>query len=74
MKLEQFEQVLEVAKTGTFSKAAKNLYMSQPNLSLSIKQFIIVHLFFRRSLSQNKGRYHRKRTDQDPPMAHVGES
>lgn len=38
MKLEQFEQVLEVAKTGTFSKAAKNLYMSQPNLSLSIKQ------------------------------------
>ena len=38
MKLEQFEQVLEVAKTGTFSQAARNLYMSQPNLSLSIKQ------------------------------------
>lgn len=31
MKLEQFEQVLEVAKTGTFSQAARNLYMSQPN-------------------------------------------
>lgn len=38
MKFEQIEQVLEVVKTGTFSQAARNLYMSQPNLSLSIKQ------------------------------------
>lgn len=38
MKFEQLEQVLEVAKTGTFSQAARNLYMSQPNLSLSIRQ------------------------------------
>lgn len=38
MKLEQVEQVMEVAKTGTFSQAARNLFMSQPNLSLSIKQ------------------------------------
>lgn len=38
MKLEQFEQVLELVKTGTFSQAARNLFMSQPNLSLSIKQ------------------------------------
>lgn len=38
MKFEQLEQVLEVAKTGTFSQAARNLFMSQPNLSLSIRQ------------------------------------
>lgn len=38
MKFEQIEQVLEVAATGTFSQAARNLYMSQPNLSQSIKQ------------------------------------
>lgn len=38
MKFEQLEQVLEVAKTGTFSQAARNLYMSQPNLSLSVRQ------------------------------------
>lgn len=38
MKFEQIEQVLELVKTGTFSQAARNLYISQPNLSLSIKQ------------------------------------
>lgn len=38
MKFEQLEQVLEVAKTGTFSQAARNLFMSQPNLSLSVRQ------------------------------------
>ena len=36
MKIEQVEQVLEIAKTGSLSKA-KNLYLSQPSLSLSIK-------------------------------------
>ncbi len=38
MKLEQFEQVLEIVRTGTFSQAARNLYLSQPNLSQSVKQ------------------------------------
>lgn len=38
MKLEQFEQVIELLKTGSFSQAARNLYTSQPNLSYSIKQ------------------------------------
>jgi DNA-binding transcriptional LysR family regulator len=38
MKLDQVEQVLEIARTGTFSQAARNLYMAQPNLSASIKQ------------------------------------
>ncbi len=37
MKIEQVEQVLEIAKTGSLSKAAKNLYISQPSLSLSIR-------------------------------------
>lgn len=38
MKLEQFEQVIELVRTGSFSQAARNLYISQPNLSHSIKQ------------------------------------
>ncbi len=38
MKLEQVEQVIELLKTGSFSQAARNLYISQPNLSYSIKQ------------------------------------
>ena len=37
MKLEQFAQVVEIAKTGSFSKAAENLLMSQPGLSASVK-------------------------------------
>ncbi|HPK16963.1 MAG TPA: LysR family transcriptional regulator [Clostridia bacterium] len=37
MKLEQIEQVVEVAKTKSISQAAANMYISQPNLSLSIK-------------------------------------
>ncbi len=37
MKLEQFAQVVEISKTGSFSKAAENLLMSQPGLSASIK-------------------------------------
>ncbi len=37
MKLEQIEQVIEISKTGSIGKAARNLYMSQPNLSVSIK-------------------------------------
>ena len=38
MKLSQIEQVLEVARAGSISKAAENLYESQPTLSLSIKK------------------------------------
>ena len=38
MKLSQIEQVLEVARVGNISQAAENLYLSQPNLSLSIKR------------------------------------
>ena len=38
MKLEQFIQVVEIAKTGSISKAAENLLMSQPGLSASVKQ------------------------------------
>lgn len=37
MKLEQIEQVIEIASTGSISKAAEKLYMKQPNLSTSIK-------------------------------------
>jgi len=37
MKFEQIEQVIEIASTGSISKAANNLYMKQPNVSVSIK-------------------------------------
>lgn len=52
MRLEQIKQVLEIAKTGSFSSTARNLYMSQPNLSLSIKQLedeLGCQLFVRKS-------------------------
>lgn len=38
MKLEQIEQVITLAETGSFTETARRLYLSQPNLSLSIKQ------------------------------------
>lgn len=37
MDINQLQYVLEVAKTGSITKAAKNLFMGQPNLSKSIK-------------------------------------
>lgn len=37
MKLEQIIYALEIAKCGSISKAAKNLLLTQPNLSASIK-------------------------------------
>lgn len=37
MEFKQIQQVIEIAKTASISKAAQNLYISQPNLSLSIK-------------------------------------
>lgn len=38
MKLEQLVQVVEVANTQSISKAAANLFMTQPGLSFSLKQ------------------------------------
>lgn len=38
MKLEQLDQIIEILNTGSFSQAARNLYISQPNLSHSVKQ------------------------------------
>ena len=38
MKLEQIEQVIVVAETKSIRLAAENLFVSQPNLSLSIKK------------------------------------
>ena len=37
MTIQQLQYVLEVTKTGSVSKAARNLYLSQPNLSNAIK-------------------------------------
>lgn len=51
MKLEHFQQVLEISRTRSFSQAARNLYISQPSLSYSIKQLEeeIGHKIFKRS-------------------------
>ena len=38
MRLEQLEQIIKLADTGSFSQAAKDLYIAQPSLSRSIKQ------------------------------------
>lgn len=38
MRIEQIIQVLELARTGNMGRAADNLFMSQPNLSLSLKK------------------------------------
>ena len=38
MKLEQIEQVIVVAETRSIRLAAENLFISQPNLSLSIRK------------------------------------
>lgn len=33
----EYEYILEVFKTGSFSKAAQNLFITQPALSIAIK-------------------------------------
>ena len=38
MELKQILYAIEIADTGSISQAAHNLYLSQPNLSYSIKQ------------------------------------
>lgn len=38
MRMAQIEQVLTIASEGSISKAAKKLYLSQPNLSVSLRQ------------------------------------
>jgi len=38
VKLEQLEQVAQIARTGSISKAAANLFLSQPSLSASVRQ------------------------------------
>ncbi len=38
MKMEQLQHLIEISRTGSFSQAARNLYISQPNLSHSVKQ------------------------------------
>lgn len=37
ISLQQMKSALEIARTGSISQAAKNLYMNQPNLSKSVK-------------------------------------
>lgn len=37
MKIEQLRYIVEISKTGSINQAASNLYLSQPNLSMSIR-------------------------------------
>lgn len=53
MKIEMLFYAIEIADTGSFSQAARNLYVSQPNLSHAIRQLeeqYQVTLFHRTSL------------------------
>src|SRR4051812_18234713 len=38
MRLEQLQYFVEIAKTGSYSQAANNLYISQPSISHGIKK------------------------------------
>ena len=38
MRMQQLEQVIAIAEEGSINKAAQKLYLSQPNLSASLKQ------------------------------------
>ena len=38
MKIEQLIQVIEIAKTNSITLAAKNMFMSQSNLSTSVRE------------------------------------
>lgn len=54
MQFQQLLYVLEAAKTGSFSNAAKNLYVSQPSLSqqiISLEKELGISLFIRHSRS-----------------------
>ena len=54
MQFQQLLYVLEAAKTGSFSNAAKNLYVSQPSLSqqiISLEKELGMSLFIRHSRS-----------------------
>ena len=37
MKIEQLRQLIEIQNTGSINQAAANLYTTQPNLSLSMR-------------------------------------
>ena len=37
MTLQQFQYVIAICETGSFSKAAEQLYMSQPSLTSAVK-------------------------------------
>ena len=50
MKFDSFFYALEIADTGSFSQAARNLFLSQPNLSYAIRQLeeeLGIQLFLR---------------------------
>ena len=52
MKIEAAFYAVEIADTGSFSQAARNLYLSQPNLSYAVRQLeqeLGVKLFDRHS-------------------------
>lgn len=54
MKIQQIEYAIEVSKTLSFSKASKNLYVSQPNISNSIAS-LEAELDFSIFIRTNKG-------------------
>ncbi|MDY2981177.1 MAG: LysR family transcriptional regulator [Fusobacterium sp.] len=50
MNIQYLKYVVEVDKMGSINKAAKNLYMGQPNLSAAIKELekdLGISIFYR---------------------------
>lgn len=62
MTIQQLQYVLEVSRTGSISKAARNLFLSQPNISNSIK-----------NLEQELGATLFIRTSQEMSLTEAGE-
>lgn len=59
MNLKQLEAFVEVAEGGSFSKAAKNLYLTQPTISAHISALekeLEVRLFVRNTKEVSLGR------------------
>lgn len=62
MTFEQMKCAIEIASCGSISKAAKNLYLSQPRLSQSIKNmedelgYLIFERFPRASVPHRQGK------------------
>ena len=54
MNIQQLRCIVEIARVGSITKAAENLYMNQPNLSRTVIEFekVLMRIFPLVSMSQ----------------------